>query len=98
MHTRSLENKKKPHFFQNWFYARIFNVSWIATKALTSLENLGTEVSQVDCDMIFEGIIMARIADSPSVTKASSWQGGGVQRWEVKLAFVWSITPWYKKE
>lgn len=33
--------------------------------------------------MISEGIMMARRPDSPSVTKASSWQGGGVQRWEV---------------
>jgi len=63
MHKSSLRNKKKAYLFQNWFYIRILKVPWIASKAIISLENLGTEVSQVDCDMIPEGIQMARRSD-----------------------------------
>lgn len=80
MHKRSRRNKKKAYLFQNWLYTRILKVSWIATEAIISLENLGTEVSQVDCD-IPEGIKMARRTDNLCVTEASSWQG----KWETEM-------------
>lgn len=74
MHKRSLRNKEKS-ILQNWFYARILKVSWIATKAIINHENLGTEVFQVVCDLIPEGIKMGRRRDNVSVPEASSWPG-----------------------
>lgn len=92
MHKRSLGNKKKAYLFQNWFYPRILKVSWIATKAIISLENLGTEVPRVDCDVIPEGIKMARSTDNLSVTEASSWQGKWETETEGRLALMCSFT------
>lgn len=43
-------------------------------KAVISLENLGTEVSQVDCEMISERIKMARRTGNLFETEASTWQ------------------------
>lgn len=50
-------------------------MSWIATKAIINHENLGTEVFQVVCDLILEGIKVGRRRDNVSVPEASSWQG-----------------------
>lgn len=75
------EQEKKAYLVQNWLCTRNLKVSWVAVQAIISLENLGTEVSQVHGDIIPEGIKMTRRTVNLCMTEASSWQG----KWETEV-------------
>lgn len=53
---------------------------WLATQTIISHENLGTEVSQVHCDIIPEGLKLTRTVNL-CLTETSFWQG----KWETKV-------------
>lgn len=73
--------RKKAYLFQNWFCTRNLKVSWVAIQAIISLENLGTEVSEVYGDIFPEGIQMTRRTVNLCMTGTSSCQG----KWETEV-------------